>query len=114
MEPDYKAIGTRIKLARKARKISQEALCEMTDLSISHMSHIENGRTKASLATLILIANALKTTVDSFLYDNYGVIYDKYDEGFRELVADCTPEERDVILQSAIMVKAALKRKRKK
>ncbi len=112
MEPDYKAIGTRIKVARKIRKISQEALCEMTDLSISHMSHIENGRTKLSVSALLQIANALHTTVDSLLYDNIEIISDKYDESFRELIADCTPEEREVILQSAIMVKAALKRKK--
>ena len=112
MKPDYKAIGTRIKIARKNRKISQEALCEMTDLSVSHMSHIENGKTKVSVSTLLQIANALQTTVDSLLYDNIEIISDKYDEAFRELIADCTPDERDVILQSAIMVKAALKRKK--
>lgn len=112
MEPDYKAIGKRIKVARKTRNISQEQLCEMTDLSVSHMSHIENGRTKVSLPTLLLIANALKTTIDSLLCDHIEIIYDKYDEGFRELLADCTPNEREVILQSAIMVKAALRRKK--
>ena len=39
-EPDYKAIGNRIKQARKRQKITQEKLAEMTDLSTSHMSNI--------------------------------------------------------------------------
>ena len=112
MEPDYKALGVRIQTARRAKNISQEALCNMTDLSQSHLSHIENGRTKVSLPTLLLIANALKTTLDSLMYDNTEIIYDRYDESFRELIADCTPDERAVILQVAIQVKAALKRKK--
>ena len=69
-EPDYKAIGNRIKQARKRQKITQKKLAEMTDLSTSHMSHIESGKTKVSLPSLIQIANALHTTVDSLLHDN--------------------------------------------
>ena len=112
MELDYKALGNRIQATRKRRKLSQEALCNMTDLSLTHMSHIENGRTKVSLPTLILIANALETTVDSLLYDDRKTMYTTYDKDFHDLAADCTPDEREIILQLAIQIKAALKRKK--
>ena len=82
----------------------------MTDLSLTHMSHIENGRTKVSLPTLILIANALETTVDSLLYDNIGALQTAYDKEFRDLIADCTTDERKEIFLVALQVKAALKR----
>ena len=32
--------------------MSQETLCGIADLSLSHMSHIENGKTKVSLPLL--------------------------------------------------------------
>ena len=108
---DYFTIGQRIRALRKEKKLSQEQLAEKVWISTTHMSHIENGRTKVSLPTLILIANALKTSVDSLLYDNIEIMYSVYDKEFRDLTADCTPEEREVILQAAIQVKAALKRK---
>ena len=55
MELDYSAIGRRIQAARKARNMTQEVLCNMTDLSPTHISQIENGRTKLSLPALVLI-----------------------------------------------------------
>ena len=112
MELDYSAIGRRIQAARKARNMTQEVLCNMTDLSPTHISQIENGRTKLSLPALVLIANALETTVDSLLFDNIKTLYTSYDQDFHNLVADCTPDERETILLFAIQVKATLKRKK--
>ncbi len=109
MDINYVAIGKRIRLARKKCHITQEKLSEMTNLSPSHMSHIENGKTKVSLPSLVLIANSLKTTVDSLLYDNIDISYDSYDKDFKDLLEDCTISQREVILQSAIQVKKALK-----
>ena len=42
LEPDYCAIGKRIQKTRKSQKITQEKLAELTNLSPSHMSHIES------------------------------------------------------------------------
>ena len=43
MEPDYKAIGERVKTLRQRKGLSQEALAEACGLSKTHMSHIEHG-----------------------------------------------------------------------
>lgn len=112
MEINYIAIGKRIRTAREKLSITQEKLSDIINLSPSHMSHIENGKTKLSLPSLILIANALNTTVDSLLYDNIDLTYDSYDKDFKDLLSDCTTSEREVILQSAIQVKTALKLKK--
>ena len=109
-EPDYTAIGNRIKQARKRQKITQEKLAEMTDLSTSHMSHIESGKTKVSLPSLIHIANALHTTVDSLLHDNIEASYEAFDKDFRDLMEDCTVKEKEIIFQASVQVKNALKR----
>lgn len=109
-EPDYIAIGRRIRNERKSQKMTQERLAELADLSTSHMSHIESGRTKVSLPSLILIANSLHATVDDLLHDNIEASYEAFDKDFKDLISDCTPKEKDVIFQAAVQVKKALKR----
>ena len=109
-EPDYVAIGKRIRNARKSLGLSQEKVCELTDLSPSHMSHIESGKTKVSLPSLILIANALETTVDALLHDNVIITADAYDKDFKDLLSDCTLRERQCIYVAATHLKEALKK----
>ena len=46
MEVDYVAIGKRIKQLRREQYMSQETLAMRIDVSIPHMSNIENGKTK--------------------------------------------------------------------
>jgi transcriptional regulator with XRE-family HTH domain len=45
-------------------------LASTVGISNPHMSNIERGKTKVSLATLIDIANALDTTFDALICDN--------------------------------------------
>ncbi len=66
-EIDYAELGKRIKRIRGEKKISQEKLAEMIDVSIPHMSNIENGKTKFSLQVLVDVADALNTTPDVLL-----------------------------------------------
>ena len=66
---DYYAIGQRIRKFRKARGWSQEQLAERVDISVTHMSHIENANTKLSLSVFAAIAEALEVQADALLYD---------------------------------------------
>ena len=59
------------------------------------MSHIESGKTKVSLPSLISIANALHTTVDSLLHENIEATYDAFDKDFKDLLEDCTKRKRN-------------------
>ena len=70
MELNYKAVGKRIKIARIHADMTQEALAGKIDLSPSHISNIETGTTKVSLATIANIANARSVTVDDLLFAN--------------------------------------------
>ena len=47
------AYGKRIKIIRNARNITQEKLAEMSELTLAHISNIENGHSKMSIDSLI-------------------------------------------------------------
>ncbi len=55
----YYEIGQRIRKYRKAYNLSQELLADKMQISTTHMSHIETGNTKLSLAVLVKVAEVL-------------------------------------------------------
>jgi transcriptional regulator with XRE-family HTH domain len=67
---DYVSIGNNIRLARKAKGLTQDGLAELVDLSTNHISHIEIGTTSLSLEALLRICEALDVTADYLLYNN--------------------------------------------
>ena len=70
-EIDYKELGLKIKSIRLQKKYTQEQLAELVGCNTSHISNIENNYTKASLNVLLSIANALNTSIDSLLTEQY-------------------------------------------
>ena len=86
-------------------------MCNMVELSSSHVSHIENGKIKISIIAAGAIANALGTTVDSLLYDNVEAAVNAYDKDFKDLLEDCTEEDRDFLLEATSRIKEILLRK---
>lgn len=93
MEINYKAIGLRIKKARKKKKLTQGALAEMVEVTPTHISHIENGATKLGLPTIVDIANALDTTVDRLLCDSLGTASQEYKSELSDLLEKCSHQE---------------------
>lgn len=66
-----KALGQRIRQLRQARpdKLTQEALAEQADISVSFLSMIERGERAPHLETLIRIAGALDVSISElFLF----------------------------------------------
>lgn len=61
---DYVAIGERVRIRRKALKITQEKLAEKIDVSTSFIGHIERGTRKMSVETLYAICKALGVSAD--------------------------------------------------
>ena len=58
-----KALGERIRTARKAQNMSQERLAEFAGLSIVFVSNLENGHRRASICSYNSIANALSMSL---------------------------------------------------
>ena len=68
---DFVKIGKKLKEIRISRGLTQEYVANMADVNTSHISNIENNRVKISLSTLVHVCNALSTTVDYILADEY-------------------------------------------
>ncbi|MDR2600409.1 MAG: helix-turn-helix domain-containing protein [Oscillospiraceae bacterium] len=106
---DYKELGNRIKTARLAVKMTQEALAERVNLSSGHIAHVERATTKVSLKALVDIANALNTTPDKLLIDsNYLATPHLLDEA-QALFADCNPDEVYIIIKAAEAIKQSIR-----
>lgn len=67
---DFTGLGLRIKKRRKSLNMTQERLAETTNISISFLGHIERGSRKASIDTLVKIANALDISMDILLQES--------------------------------------------
>lgn len=68
-EIDYVKIGLRIKATRQEKGYSQADLGALIGCSNNHMSHVEVGQTKVSLAMLLKLAFVLEKDFDYFLLD---------------------------------------------
>lgn len=66
---NQKGIGKQIKIARERKRLTQEQLAELVDLSPMHVSVIERGVKLPKLETLINIANVLDVSADTLLQD---------------------------------------------
>ena len=71
LNADYKLIGQRIKQTRKSKRITQEMLAEMLDISVSYLSRVERGIVKLSLETLLKTASVLDVPPSYFLDGTY-------------------------------------------
>lgn len=67
---DYIALGKRIKEKRISKKLTQEQLGEICELSSAHIGHIERGTRILSVDVLFRIAQALDVSIDYLLFDS--------------------------------------------
>ena len=111
MNIDYEAIGQRIRKRRKMLNITQAILAERADLSDTNISHIERGATKLSLPSLIAIANALETNVDSLLMDVVDNSEVEFKKEFAQLLSDCSCDEYKLLYNSCRAMLDTLRKK---
>lgn len=114
MSSELVNIGARIKRARKARKMSQATLAELTKTSISHISDIERGATNCSLSVFLRIVEVLEVSADSLLMVYAPEALKIYSGELSSLLSDCTPAEAAIILNTLKELKSALMTSREK
>lgn len=112
MNVNYKQVGARIRDRRKLMGYTQEAIAEIVDLSASFVSHIECGRKKASLDTLVRISAALSVTVDWLLSGTSAIGTSAFLPEIQKLMDDCLPYERRIIVDVAEATKISLRNNR--
>ncbi len=69
-------LSQNIKSARLSSNLTQEALAEMSDISLNFLKDIEGGRSGASLLTLINLCYSLNITPNELLKDFFKDTYD--------------------------------------
>jgi len=99
-------IGKRIKGARQAKGLSQEALSEKIGMSAKYLSSIERGKENPTLDTLIKLADALELeTSELFNYQ-----HEKSPEELAQLISRLMKEGHDEKLRLMAKIMTALYR----
>lgn len=95
---------------RKSHNITQAKLAEMTNLSVSYISHIETAQKKASLESLVRIADALEVTVDELLNGNQLYNPTEYQTDIDLIIADCNQSEKRLMYELMQSMKSILRK----
>ena len=98
-EIDYRELGLRIKQIRQSQNLTQDNLAEMVSCNTSHISNIENNHTKVSLNVLLAIANALNTSIDYLLSNQYENTSLALDNEILRALKDCDNTKKEKILK---------------
>ena len=110
---DYIDIGLRIKYLRRKHSISQEKLAEATELSISHISHIENASTKISLPSLVAIANYFQVSLDYLICGSLKNSRDIYQTQIDSLLDECNDSDLRIIFETVKSLTDSLQKSKK-
>ena len=113
MDGNLKDLGHRIKQARKKQHLDQAGLAEKLNISLSHMSDIENGRTNFSIEIFMRLTEALQISADALLRTNVPEVDVVYASEIRELMEDCSSDEKDAMVQTLRNMKTVFLKNRK-
>lgn len=86
-------VGQRIQEVRKERGLSQTDLAERLNISLSHMSNIETGKTNFGVDIFKRITEVLQISADYLLRSNVPAVTDIYADEIAGLLSECSPSE---------------------
>ena len=96
---NLKIMGQRIKESRLKLGLTQEQLAEIVNLSVPHLSKVENGHKGLSLDTAAKLANALDFSIDYLVQESAGNSRRVFHSEMNYIVADCTEVELSKLLK---------------
>lgn len=105
---DYYKIGQRIRKYRKSQGMTQDDLAERSGLSAAHLSHIENGSTRISLAALMNITEALGITPDDVLIDDVDPAESRMAGEIQQIIQSGTESENEFMRDMLGSMRAVL------
>lgn len=114
MDNKRKAIGKRIRYARKLMGLSQAELSEMLQISPSHMSDIENGKKNIGLDIFMRITEELQVSADWLLRTDIPSVSAIQNEEISEILSDCTSGEVQTLLKLLKEIKEAIHKSKMK
>ncbi len=98
---ELKDIGLNIKTMRTRANVSQHVLAKNINISQTHLSNIENGKTGVSLGIAIRISQSLGCSLDNLIYGPSGSLMQQ-EAGPKKLI-DCTEDDLREIVRSTIL-----------
>lgn len=98
-EINFNRIGSKIREIRLSKGLTQEYVANVADVNTSHISNIENNRVKISLPTLVHVCNALDTTIDYMLADEYNQTSSVLEQEILHELHSCTDRTKKQILE---------------
>lgn len=104
---NYYKIGQKIRKYRKAQGLSQEQLAEMTEISVTHMSHIETGNTKLSLPVLVKMAEILQVQTDDLLFEEFNGKH-RVQQEIIDILDSCNEKELKILLEVLRVTKSSM------
>lgn len=105
---DLKQLGQKIKEVREKSNLTQEQLAERVDLSVTHISAIENASSGISLQALANIAEDLGVSMDWLIFDQAGgTVF--FEHQINRLLADCNTAEAEFLYNVLKQNKEALR-----
>ena len=107
MDDTLKLVGQRIQEVRKERGLSQTDLAERLNISPSHMSNIETGRTNFGLDIFKRITEVLQVSADYLLRSNVPAVTDIYADEIAEIISGCSPSEIEAMKNMLKKMKSA-------
>ena len=100
MDIDLEIIGSRIKAARRKRKLSQAELAELLNISSVHMSKIELGKTNFGVDILMKITEVLQVSADELLRTDVPAANAVYAEEITDILEGSTQAEKEAMLNT--------------
>ena len=102
-------IGERIRQARLALKMSQQELATKAEISLPHISAIENGKKSMKLTTFVKVIEALQVSADEILRANVPTVGQLYMSEFSKVLEDSSPEEIESLIQIVKQIKHTMR-----
>jgi len=94
---NYESIGRNIRAYRIRRKLRQEDLAELTDLSVTYIGMVERGEKLPAMETFIKILNALECSADVILADVLKVGYEVKGSLITDQLSALSAEDREKV-----------------
>ena len=94
---NYESIGQNIRASRIRKKLRQEDLAELSDLSVTYIGMVERGEKIPALETFIRILNALEVSADVILADVLKVGYEVKGSLITEQLSSLSSKDREKV-----------------
>lgn len=91
------SIGKNIRKFRVDRKIRQEDLAEITNLSTAYIGMVERGEKTPSLETFLSIVNALNISADMVLYEVLSTGYEIKTSLINDKIENLSTHDKELI-----------------